>query len=488
MRYDLPTNPFPYSKLETNITFGELQQMSFDDCADFVDKMRQELLDKWDDGCPPYIGIDVGEIKERFKKLKEYDISDFYVEDELYNDYDGFIRNFTKIATSVNQFFPSILKSRVNGYSIYDYLSNENLWSDFRYTIVQKVRFDKMFSYSSYLVNTAPGSDEDFFLDWYKSLDKQFWFEDFNFNQMNEKLGRLKLRSSFVKNLQNEVIKQVLPYNNHKGFNPNGDETHYTIRYYEKDQRLFPKMFQVLRLGLGQVATNFAPLTARWIYEKYLKDLSPQLKYKVYDSSAGWGGRLLGSLCSNYPIHYIGQDVNNSNKGCYETLGDFYNKHADGNNTFEIQYKGSEVIGDDVDFMSKHKEDVDLCFTSPPYFNREIYSEDKEQSAIKFNQYEDWLDGFLMPTLKTMYELLKPNRFCLINISDIKVGEKSFHPLEQDTISLAIKNGFQYIGKLGMVMTRMVGLNPTDGKNYWFDMKTKKTYKTEPIITLYKGE
>ena len=141
MRYDLPTNPFPYSKLETNITFGELQQMSFDDCADFVDKMRQELLDKWDEGCPPYIGIKVGEIKERFKKLKEYDISDFYTDDELYNDYDGFIRNFTKIATSVNQFFPALLKSRVNGYNIYDYLSNKNLWTDFRYTIVQNIIF-----------------------------------------------------------------------------------------------------------------------------------------------------------------------------------------------------------------------------------------------------------------------------------------------------------------------------------------------------------
>ena len=119
--------------------------MSFADCADFVDKMRQELLDKWDEGYPPYIGIKVGEIIERFKKLKDYDISKFFSEDELYQDYDGFLKNFSKMGTGVNQFFPSLLKSRVNGYSIYDYLSNENLWSDFRYTIVQKARFDKMF-------------------------------------------------------------------------------------------------------------------------------------------------------------------------------------------------------------------------------------------------------------------------------------------------------------------------------------------------------
>ena len=59
-----------------------------------------------------------------------------------------------------------------------------------------------------------------------------------------------------------------------------------------------------------------------------LEDLTPRLdfkKRKVFDSSAGWGGRLLGALSSKYPIHYVGLDVNKSNDGCYEALGDFYN-------------------------------------------------------------------------------------------------------------------------------------------------------------------
>ncbi len=50
-------------------------------------------------------------------------------------------------------------------------------------------------------------------------------------------------------------------------------------------------MFQALRVGLNQVAVNFPPLTARWIYEKYLDTETPKDKYKVYDSSSGWGGR-----------------------------------------------------------------------------------------------------------------------------------------------------------------------------------------------------
>jgi hypothetical protein len=101
---------------------------------------------------------------------------------------------------------------------------------------------------------------------------------------------------------------------------------------------------------------------------------------------------------------------------------------------------------------------------------------------LKFPTYQKWLDGFLDRTFQTYYEYLKPNRYCIINIADIKVGQKKFYPLEQDTISIAVKNGFRYIGKLGMTMTRNLGLNPTDTKNYWFDMKSKSTYKIEPIL------
>ena len=47
MRNDIPTKPLLYNDLETNITFGELQEMSYDNCASFVDRMRNELLELW---------------------------------------------------------------------------------------------------------------------------------------------------------------------------------------------------------------------------------------------------------------------------------------------------------------------------------------------------------------------------------------------------------------------------------------------------------
>ena len=485
---NLPIPPYQFEKLKSNITYGELQALSFEDVSKWVDELRNELLDKWNDGQPPYIGTDTKTIIERFKKLNDYDLSDMFLEDELYPDYLGFIKNFSRMGNGVNQFFPAILKSRINGKSIHDYLSNENLFLEFKYTIVQKVRFDKMFQFSKYVVreNETDEKDWESFTKLLKMDDNiGFWFEDYEFNQKNDELHRLKLPSSIVKELLEHPKYGVQSGINRVGFNTNGNEEHFTIRYYKKDTKVFPEMFQTLRVGLNQVAVNFPPLTARWIYEKYLGELSPQIKYKVYDCCSGWGGRLLGSLCSNENIHYIGTDVNKSNQGCYEELGNFYNKHTDDKNTYEIYYEGSEVIHQNKDFMNQHTNDVDLVFTSPPYFDREIYSTDKEQSCLKFPTYSKWLDGYLEQTLSTAFELLKPERYCIINICDIKVGRETL-PLEQDTIRKAMKIGFQYIGKMGMCMTRMIGLNPTNSKNYWLDMKTQTTFKTEPILIFKK--
>lgn len=75
----------------------------------------------------------------------------------------------------------------------------------------------------------------------------------------------------------------------------------------------------------------------------------------------------------------------------------------------------------------------------------------------------------------------------IINISDIKVTEKEYIPIEQDTISLALKSGFNYIGKVGMVMSRMIGLNPSKVKNSWFDETTMNDYKIEPILVFHKS-
>ena len=57
MSKHLPTPPLNLDELSSNISFGELQKMSFEECSDFIDKMRIELLKIWDEGRPPYVGL-----------------------------------------------------------------------------------------------------------------------------------------------------------------------------------------------------------------------------------------------------------------------------------------------------------------------------------------------------------------------------------------------------------------------------------------------
>jgi hypothetical protein len=130
-----------------------------------------------------------------------------------------------------------------------------------------------------------------------------------------------------------------------------------------------------------------------------------------------------------------------------------------------------------------------LVFTSPPYFNRECYSEDENQSFKKFSAYESWKSGFLYETLKTAWEMLNHDRYLIWNIADIKVGKK-YLPLQQDSIDICTKLGFEFRETTGMTLKGMPGANRVD-ENGELTAKNMvklagKFYKYEPFFVFYK--
>ena len=169
--------------------------------------------------------------------------------------------------------------------------------------------------------------------------------------------------------------------------------------------------FRAFRIGYDNVAVNFPPMTAKYIYETYTNHIKKQEKITIYDPSAGWGGRILGAMAlnSNCSIHYVGTDPNTENyipeikKTNYEYLADFFNTNTisesqvffgfKNKNTFEIFRDGSELIHKNKEFQ-KYKGKLDLVFTSPPYWNKEMYEDNPLQSCIKFSNYKEWADGF----------------------------------------------------------------------------------------------
>jgi hypothetical protein len=88
--------------------------------------------------------------------------------------------------------------------------------------------------------------------------------------------------------------------------------------------------------------------------------------------------------------------------------------------------------------------------------------------------------------LTTIYEYLNNDRYILWNIADIKIGESTYYPLEQDSIDILNELGCEYKGKLKMLMTRMVGLDPSKSGIKNAVKHGGKAYKFEPIFVFHK--
>jgi methylase of polypeptide subunit release factors len=60
----------------------------------------------------------------------------------------------------------------------------------------------------------------------------------------------------------------------------------------------------------------------------------------------------------------------------------------------------------------------DIAFTSPPYLNYEEYSDDADQSYIRYPDPSVWREKFLAAIPRICARALKPNGVMAINISD----------------------------------------------------------------------
>ena len=459
---------------DINIHFEELLYMNDKETSEWIKSLRSFILSEWDDkGIPPTIGQNTDKILTNFGKLRDYPVEDFLVSDDDGNE--NVIRNYNKQASSVNQFFPTMLKTRVGKASIYDWFTDE--YQDrFEKVIRRILKRDSMYNWSKCVLSKEE-IPENFFIVQHKHNHVESKYKTLSVEEVE------KLDDKYKTNLPKEL---------------DGDTFKFLVRRFELGQRIFPAGIQAFRLGLGQPAVNFPPLTARYLYERYTDHIKQDEPLNIYDPSSGWGGRILGAMSSKKQIHYVGTDPNTDNFideigiSRYEYVANFYNNEVLGGNdfwdtehknTFHYFQEGSEHIGDHSDFQ-QYKGKLDMVFTSPPYFDREQYSEDEEQSYKSYPQYDDWRDNFLKPTLTNAYESLRNDRYLLWNIADIKIGTNKFHPLEQDSIDILLSLGADYQGKLKMLMTSMVGVNQSKVKNA---VKVNGKYlKYEPIFVFYK--
>ena len=205
------------------------------------------------------------------------------------------------------------------------------------------------------------------------------------------------------------------------------------------------RLRQSLKIYTGtQSVSNFRPTAAKLIYVKFGGDV-------VWDMSCGWGGRLLGALSSNRIKKYIGTEPSTKT---FEGLNKIKEEFSYLGKEVELHCLGSEVF--------KPKEKVDLCFTSPPYFNTEKYADEPTQSYIKFPTEKEWIDGFLFQTLKNTFDSTKENGYLLMNIANTSSGKN----IENGTLEISKQLGYSHINTLKLNLSTMARDGEGSGSKY----------------------
>ncbi|NOD92504.1 hypothetical protein GS636_06875 [Ruegeria sp. HKCCD4884] len=167
-------------------------------------------------------------------------------------------------------------------------------------------------------------------------------------------------------------------------------------------------------MGPGRVA-NFRPTVAAGVIKRFCPE-----RGRVVDFSSGFSGRLLAAL--SLGVNYLGIDAAVSQcSGGQKMISDI---GAINRERTEIRHGCATRVMRELDPSS-----VDLVFTSPPYFDRERYSEDHLQSIIQFPTYGSWFDGFLKTCIELSFKKLRAGGTLVLN-----VGNSARYPLATDTV------------------------------------------------------
>jgi tRNA1(Val) A37 N6-methylase TrmN6 len=162
--------------------------------------------------------------------------------------------------------------------------------------------------------------------------------------------------------------------------------------------------------GLGFSTSSFKTMVAKYIYNTYAG-----IGSRVLDYSSGWGNRALAA--GSLDIYYTGIDPLT------------YSKVNDMMKFFNI--KGEVLSGCSENNELYHNLGMyDFIFSSPPFFNLEVYNDAETQSYNKYKNYESWIKNYWENTVKNCCDHLKiGGRFavCMVDkLGKFNIGNDIF--------------------------------------------------------------
>ena len=205
----------------------------------------------------------------------------------------------------------------------------------------------------------------------------------------------------------------------------------WTRKNLEKAFKSLDKPNRTVNSQLSEIkrALKFNPVT---IYSPIMtKSIIQTLQCKtIFDPCIGWGGRMIGTTCLGDDYHYTGcEPFTKTFQGLESIIKDLQ-------------------IDDQVSIYNSPVEDIlesiqdktyDMCLTSPPYFDLEVYSHEETQSINNYKTYEEWILKFIKPIIH--YVCSHILKYSCWSVKNIKTDKK--YNLLDDVIRIHQEYGWK---------------------------------------------
>ena len=177
----------------------------------------------------------------------------------------------------------------------------------------------------------------------------------------------------YIKTIHDEVVKREL------------------YKYENNDPENIKIKYHIYNITINCIHV-FRPAVALDIYHTYCPT-------SILDVCCGWGGR--ATAAAVYGCSYLGIDINKELSIAYERMSSF------------LGDKINMIIFDSLQFDYSNLK-YDMVFTSPPYYNLEIY----EHNAAHKTK-DAWDELFYKPLFTKVWKHLQPGGKMILNINDI---------------------------------------------------------------------
>ncbi len=236
-------------------------------------------------------------------------------------------------------------------------------------------------------------------------------------------------------------------------------QSDYLIRFAIGKATAFPKiyafdhaknlktLFRLSPSGTAAKLSNFPYKPVQEILQNY------NVNNNYYDFSCGWGVRLMAALCQD--VNYFGTDPNAALCDNLNDLVSEFKTQTATTSQVDIRCQGSET------FVPEWENTMGVAFSSPPYFDLEVYSEsDSAGQSTNLGSYQAWLEHYLEPTIDNISRYLIDEGYFLFNIKNIKD-----HNLYDDSKALIESRGFVLEKELDLKNTNRIILQQNDKDN-----------------------